>query len=83
VSDLRSAIVTTAVSQTRRLPSRWIDRLPDDVREELLAIRREWRAGTIHASARGLAAAIVANCKERGITICGFCGVREWLASKD
>jgi hypothetical protein len=83
VSDLRSAIVTTAVSQTRRLPSRWIDRLPDDVREELLAIRREWKAGTIQASGRGLAAAIVANCKERGITICGFCGVREWLASKD
>jgi hypothetical protein len=83
VSDLRSAIVTTAVSQTRRLPSRWIDRLPDDVREELLTIRREWRAGAIQASGRGLAAAIVANCKERGITICGFCGVREWLASKD
>ena len=83
MSDLRSAIVTTAVSQTRRLPSRWIDRLPDDVREELLAIRREWQAGAIQASARGLAAAIVANCKERGITICGFCGVREWLASKD
>jgi hypothetical protein len=83
VSDLRSAIVAAAAPQAPRTAGRWIDRLPDDVREELLAIRREWRAGTIQASGRGLAAAIVANCKERGITICGFCGVREWLASKD
>ena len=83
MSDLRSAIVAAAAPQASRTVGRWIDRLPDDVREELLAIRREWRAGTIQASGRGLAAAIVANCKERGITICGFCGVREWLASKD
>lgn len=83
MSDLRSAIVATASTTPRRQPARWIDRLPDDVREELLTIRREWRAGAIQASGRGLAAAIVANCKERGITICGFCGVREWLASKD
>jgi hypothetical protein len=83
VSDLRSAIVTTAVSQTRRLPSRWIDRLPDDVREELLTIRREWKAGTIQASGRGLAAAIVENCRERDLDICGFDGVREWLTRQD
>jgi hypothetical protein len=83
VSDLRFAILATASTTPRRQPARWIDRLPADVREELLSIRREWHAGTIQASGRGLAAAIVANCKERGITICGFCGVREWLASKD
>jgi hypothetical protein len=53
------------------------------VRDELIAIKREWRAGTIQASGRSLAAAIVANCQQRGITICGVPGVREWLASKD
>lgn len=81
MNDLRSAIVASAAPQHR--PARWIDRLPADVREELIEIRREWRSGTIQASGRGLAAAIVANCKERGITICGFAGVREWLARQD
>ena len=83
MSDLRSAIVAAAAPQAPRTAGRWIDRLPDDVREELIAIRREWQNGLIQASGRGLAAAIVANCKERGITICGFCGVREWLAKQD
>jgi hypothetical protein len=83
VSDLRSAIVATASTTPRRQPARWIDRLPDDVREELLTIRREWKAGTIQASGRGLAAAIVANCRERGLDICGFDGVREWLTRQD
>ena len=82
MSDLREAIVATASAPTRQ-PSRWIDRVPDDVREELLAIRREWQAGMIQASGRGLAASIVTNCRERGITICGFDGVREWLAKQD
>jgi hypothetical protein len=75
--------VAAAAPQAPRTAGRWIDRLPDDVREELIAIRREWQNGLIQASGRGLAAAIVANCKERGITICGFCGVREWLAKQD
>ena len=83
MNDLRSAIVAAAAPQAPRLPLRWIDRLPNDVRDELIAIKREWRAGTIQASGRSLAAAIVANCQQRGITICGVPGVREWLASTD
>jgi hypothetical protein len=83
VSDLRSAIVATASTTPRRQPARWIDRLPPDAREELLAIRREWHGGVIQASGRGLAASIVANCRERGLDICGFDGVREWLTRQD
>jgi predicted ThiF/HesA family dinucleotide-utilizing enzyme len=49
------------------------------VREELLGIRRDWLAGKLQASGRGLAAAIVANCRERGIAVIGTAGVREWL----
>ena len=83
MSDLRSAILAAAAPQAPRTAGRWIDRLPDDVRDELLSIRREWHAGLIQASGRGLASAIIANCKERNIPICGFCGVREWLAKQD
>lgn len=77
MSSLRDAIART-VSQPRRLPS-WLDRVPDDVRAELLEIRREWRDGTLQATGRGLAAAIVANCRERGIPCLEYSGVREWL----
>jgi hypothetical protein len=80
VSDLREAIIADASARRAR---RWIDRLPDDVREELVTIRREWQQGIIHATQRGLATAIVDNCKERGIEPFGFEGVREWLRRKD
>lgn len=80
MSDLRKAIIADA---SARLVRRWIDRVPDDVREELVTIRREWQEGIIHATQRGLAAAIVDNCKERGIELCSFDGVREWLRRKD
>ncbi len=82
MSDLRSAIVATITTGPKPITT-WIDRVPADVRDELLSIRREWHAGLIQASGRGLASAIIANCKERNIPICGFCGVREWLAKQD
>ncbi len=79
MSSLRDAILSTASRQA----ARWIDRLPEADREDLLSIRRDWQAGVIHASCRGLAASIIANCKERGIELCGLSGVREWLAKQD
>lgn len=81
MSSLRDAITRTA-SQPKRPPS-WLDRLPPDIREELLDIRREWREGTLQASGRGLSASIVENCRERGIPVCTVSGVREWLTRGD
>ena len=78
MSSLRDAIANTAESTVPRCGD-WTDRLPADVREELHLIRREWLAGKFQASGRGLAAAIVANCRERGIPVIGKAGVREWL----
>jgi len=78
VSSLRDAIASAAESTVARCGD-WTDRLPADVREELHLIRREWLAGKLQASGRGLAAAIVANCKERGIAVIKTSGVREWL----
>ncbi len=81
MNDLRSAIVSSITTKPRI--ATWIDRLPDDVREELLAIRREWHAGLIQASARGLAISIVENCRQRGIDTCRLAGIREWLSKQD
>lgn len=79
MSSLRDAVAASAAKPPRRPPS-WLDRLPADVRAELLDIRREWRDGTLQASGRGLAAAIVENCRERGIPCIQYSGVREWLS---
>ena len=78
MSSLRDAIASATESTAPRCPD-WTDRLPDDVREELHGIRRDWLAGKLQASGRGLANAIVANCKARGIPVIGNAGVREWL----
>ena len=82
MSSLREAIAETVARPAKRMPT-WLDRVPDDVREELLDIRREWRDGKLQASGRSLAAAIVENCRERGIPVCTASGVREWLARQD
>lgn len=82
MSSLRDAIAER-VARPARQPATWIDRVPEGVREELLDIRREWRDGKLQASARGLAAAIVENCHERGIPVCKASGVREWLVRQD
>jgi hypothetical protein len=78
VSSLRDAIASAVDSTVVRCPD-WTDRLPADVREELHGIRRDWLAGKLKASGRGLANAIVANCNQRGIPVIGTAGVREWL----
>jgi hypothetical protein len=78
VSSLRKAIASSTETTAPR-SSDWTDKLPADVREELLGIRRDWLAGKLQASGRGLSAAIVANCRERGIAVIGTAGVREWL----
>ncbi len=83
MSSLRDAITESAVARPAKRSPTWLDRLSPDIREELLDIRREWRAGTLQASGRGLAAAIVQNCRERGIPVCTASGVREWLARQD
>jgi hypothetical protein len=81
VSSLRDSIVQAAAATEKRSRD-WTDSLPDEVRAELMQIRREWRAGSLVASGRGLAAAIVANCRERGIPCLTVSGVREWLMRK-
>lgn len=81
MSSLRDAVLKTAAETASRKRD-WTDSLPDDVRAELLQIHREWRAGTLVASGRGLAVAIVANCRERGIPCLTVSGVREWLTRK-
>lgn len=81
MSSLRDSIVQAASGMEKRYRD-WTDSLPEEVRAELLQIQRDWRAGMLVASGRGLAAAIVATCRERGIPCLTVSGVREWLTRK-
>lgn len=82
MGSLRDAITASANRPAKRHPT-WLDRVPEDARAELLDIRREWREGKLQATARGLSASIVENCRERGIPVCTASGVREWLTRGD
>lgn len=82
-SDFRDAITASATNRPAKRAPTWLDRVPEDARAELLDIRREWRQGKLQATARGLSASIVENCRERGIPVCTASGVREWLTRGD
>ena len=78
-TSLRDAIVA-ALEPPRHGPASWIDRLPEDAREEVIALKRDWRAGAVPASARSLARTIVAHFTAAGLPVCKLDGVRAWLA---
>jgi len=69
-----------AAPALRHGPASWFSRLSDEHRQELLGIRRDFRAGLIPSSARGLARTIVEHYQAAGLPICGLDGVRMWLA---
>lgn len=83
MSNFRDSITTSAINRPSRRHPSWLDLVPDEARADLLDIRREWREGTLQATARGLSTSIVENCRERGIPVCTVSGVREWLTRGD
>ena len=78
-TSLRDAIVA-AISPAHPGPASWLERLPEDAREEVIALKRDWRAGAVPASARSLARTIVAHFTAAGLPVCKLDGVRVWLA---
>ena len=57
----------------------WHQRLPDEVRRDLEAIRRSWQSGQTGLTKRAMADAIIAEMRERGFQIPGNQGVERWL----
>ena len=60
----------------------WNQRLPDDLRAELDAIRDEWQAGAIQSEKRGLAVVIAEIVAERGHQKPGEQAVIAWLGKR-
>lgn len=57
----------------------WIDSVPDEARQELEEIKRQFRAGAINTPRRTLARVISRQLQERGVSKIGFSGVEAWL----
>lgn len=68
-----------ATASAGRRACDWFSLLPPEHQAEVAGVKAAWREGRLHASARSLAHELVRHCRERGIAICGFDGVRAWL----
>jgi hypothetical protein len=71
--------VRRAVSDARHGPATWYERLAPEHREELDAIRAEWKSGELGKRKRTLARALADNMRTRGISDVGMQGVIAWL----
>lgn len=60
--------------------STWFDRLDNDVRDEVVAVRDAYRAGELNVKARTLAAAILDDLKKnRDLSPCSLHTMNQWL----
>jgi hypothetical protein len=71
--------VRKAVSSIRHGPATWYERLAREHREELDAIKAEWRAGELGSRKKTVARALAENMRVRGISDVGMQGVIAWL----
>lgn len=74
--------VKRAAADIKQRPTGFEAKLPDDVREQLLEIRRQFQAGELQVSALWLADQIAAMAQSDGFAVCGRQGLRTWLARK-
>lgn len=72
--DVRKAVV-----DARHGPATWYERLAPEHREELDAIKAEWKSGELGSRKKTLARALAANMRSRGISDVGMQGVIAWL----
>jgi hypothetical protein len=71
--------VRRAVSDARHGPATWYERLSPEHREELDAIKAEWKSGELGKRKKTLARALADNMRTRGISDVGMQGVIAWL----
>jgi hypothetical protein len=71
--------VRRAVSDVRHGPATWYERLAHEHREELDAIKAEWKSGELGKRKKTLARALADNMRTRGISDVGMQGVIAWL----
>lgn len=77
-SPLVSAILS-GIEPLRKGPASWCDRLPADVRGELIELRARFAAGVLGCTKVALAKSIHAALAERGLIAIGWKEIVRWL----
>ena len=67
------------VEQRQPGPATWFTRLTAEHQAELDTLRQRWITGELGIGKRALARAIIATCRERGLSVSGVQGVEDWL----
>jgi len=76
-SPLIAAVLACAKSTTH-----WSDKVPDEFRRELFALRDAFRAGEIPAKRYVIARVAIAHGQERGVSLPSEKVLAEWLKSE-
>lgn len=71
-----------ASSKNMQRSRTWFDRVPQDLRSELLGLRKVWQSGDTGLTKRALGRQIIASLEARGVTGLGIQGVTSWLSAK-
>lgn len=77
LEQIRSRVAARPPGPKRKT---WLERLPPDAQEQIVAAKAEWKAGTIVSTARMLADDIVELCRQEGIATCSPETMRTWLS---
>lgn len=73
-----------AAASAARPPRRGFEgRLPPEVLDQLLELRRQFQSGELNVSAVWLADQIVDMAAADGFKVCGNQGLRSWLARRE
>ncbi len=75
--------IRASVPKTIRPVMRWWNALPQEVLDELLAVRDDFRQGRLPPNKSAVARAIVEHLHARGLSTVRQQGVTAWLSEKD
>jgi hypothetical protein len=75
--SIRDEIYAAAAEEPPRVD--WLRQMSEADRQEILAIKSEWKEGKFAGTGRGVARAIHRVCKSRGIAVISAEGIRNWL----
>ena len=71
--------ILAGIEPLRKGPAGWCDRLPEDVRAEMLELRARHASGTLGCTKVALAKSIHAALAERGLIAIGWKEIVRWI----
>jgi hypothetical protein len=75
-------VIAEARAQKNGRYKKWVDKLPRQQQEEVLALKVEFLAEDMGLSARSLAKAIISDLESQGIECCALETMRIWLTER-